>query len=146
MDRIQGMQAGEFILHAGNMLLLDRLFEIDQDRASCSWRVPQDSPWHWGSEGVAGWTGIEYMAQCIAVLAGARAWCNKIPPPGGYLLGTRNFEIEVPFFRPGEEYLASSTELATDGNGIGAYNCSIAGSNGTIAKAGLTIFSEHLVI
>ena len=47
---------------------------------------------------------IEYMAQAVAAYTGLLARREGRPPLIGYLLGTRNFSIELPSFPLGHTY------------------------------------------
>ncbi|MEL7448023.1 MAG: 3-hydroxydecanoyl-ACP dehydratase, partial [Pseudomonadota bacterium] len=95
--------------------------------------------------GVPSWVGIEYMAQTVAVLAGSQASDEGDGAPLGYLLGTRRYTCETPWFTDGTVLRVRCEEQLFDGNGLGVYACHIEDSNaaGTpIASARLTVYRK----
>jgi predicted hotdog family 3-hydroxylacyl-ACP dehydratase len=122
------------------MLLLDEVISISESSAECAWTVNAQSRWHLADHGVPAWIGIEYMAQCIAVMAGARARALGLPPPLGFLLGTREYRCDIPWFLPGQQFTVQCTELVVDDNGLGAYRCEICSQGQAIALAVLTVY------
>lgn len=142
LRRFIGAPAADFVLHREPMLLLDTLVDIGADFAHCAW-TPGDSPFEDGQAGIPMYVGIETMAQCIAVHAGARAKLRGEGPPLGFLLGTRHFRCSVPHFEPGQRYVAECQELVRDTQGMGSFACRIQLDGEDIASANLAVLEQH---
>ncbi len=143
LAQLIGMPAATFVLHREPMLFLDRLVDIGEDFASCEWCIRDDFAFIVPGYGVPGYTGVEYMAQCIAVHAGARARIRGYVPPLGYLLGTRHFECSVAYFDVGATYTSSCQELVRDSQGMGSFACRIAAGDECIAEANLAVLERQ---
>lgn len=133
-----GLPAREFVLHREPMLLLDRLIDIGHDFACCEWLEGRSAFADAGGN-VPAYVGIEQMAQCIAVHAGARARIEGEPPPLGFLLGTRLFRSSIACFEPDLTYVAYCKELVRDSNGMGSFACELRLNGESIATANLTV-------
>ena len=140
LGRLAGSPASRFVLHREPMLFLDRLTAIGTAHAECEWEVRADFPLVVPGRGVPAYAGIEYMAQCVAVHSGARASVRGQEPPLGLLLGTRNYECEVPYFEVGGRFTAACEELVRDSQGMGSFACRIEMNGTIIAKANLAVF------
>ena len=134
-----GMPAGTFVLHRDPMLFLDRLVDISAESASCEWCISEDFELVVPGRGVPAYAGVEYMAQCVAVHAGARARVAGFAPPHGYLLGTRHYTCSVAWFETGVTYQTSCQELVRDSQGMGSFACRIQSSGVSIAEANLAV-------
>jgi predicted hotdog family 3-hydroxylacyl-ACP dehydratase len=137
------MAAAEFVLHREPMLLLDTLVECGGDRTVCEWRVDAGDSFVERDRGVPAYVGVEFMAQCVAVHAGARARVEGFGPPLGFLLGTRHFTASVGYFEIGEVYRATCEELIRDSSGMGSYECSILHGDDVVAKARLSVLEKE---
>lgn len=84
------------IPHAGDMCLLEKVQEWDENHIVCSSRTHLDpgNPLRC-AQGLSSLQGVEYGAQAMAVHGGllARQQGQKIPP--GYLAALRQVELEV---------------------------------------------------
>lgn len=134
-----GLPAVRFLYHEPPMAILDRIIEVGPDRARCTCRTDEANPFFIPGVGVPCWAGIEFMAQCIAVSAGARAVLAGEPLPVGLLLGTMAFECRVEAFEAGTRYEVSSSSLVRDDQGLSAYDCTLARDGETIGSARLTV-------
>jgi predicted hotdog family 3-hydroxylacyl-ACP dehydratase len=121
------------------MALLDRVLEVGPDSAVCSCVVDENNPFFCAQQGVPAWIGIEFMAQSIAVSAGARAVLAHEPLPLGLLLGTMAYHTRIERFDPAATYLAHCRNLVKDDHGLGAFDCTISLGGETIAAARLTV-------
>jgi len=137
------MPAAEFVLHREPMLLLDRLVACSADETICEWRVEPGDSFVEEGLGVPSYVGVEFMAQCVAVHAGARERVEGFGPPLGFLLGTRHFQAMVSHFEIGEVYRAVCRELIRDGNGMGAYECEILHDGERVAQARLNVLEKE---
>ncbi len=140
LAKLVGAPARRFVLHREPMLFLDRLTAIGPESVECEWEVRDDFPLVVSEHGVPGYAGIEYMAQCVAVHSGARASVRGLEPPLGLLLGTRNYECRVPYFKVGGRFRAACQELVRDSQGMGSFGCRIEHEGAIIAEANLAVF------
>jgi predicted hotdog family 3-hydroxylacyl-ACP dehydratase len=143
LKQLAGMPAAEFVLHREPMLLLDRLVDVEPGYALCEWRVLDSSPFAVPGCGVPAYIGIEYMAQGIAVYAGARARVHGLLPPLGFLLGTRHYQTTTQFFQLGVTYRLACRELIRDAEGMGSYDCRILHHDKSVAEGRLTVLEKQ---
>lgn len=139
LEQFAGMPASAFVLHREPMLFLDRLVDIGAEFATCEWSISDDFALLVPGLGVPAYAGIEYMAQCVAVHAGARARARGLVPPHGYLLGTRHYECSVSYFDSGVAYQVTCRELVRDTQGMGSFACRIQLDGSSIAEANLAV-------
>ena len=123
------------------MLLLTDVVETGPAHAVTEVRIGPQSSFFQAPSGVPSWVGIEYMAQTIAVLAGSQATGAGDAAPLGYLLGTRKYHCETPWFADGLVLRVRCEEQLFDGNGLGVYACSIE-ADGAMAQARLTVYRK----
>ena len=142
LSALVGMPASTFVLHREPMLFLDRLIDIGADFAACEWRIRPDFKFVQQGFGVPSYAGVEVMAQCIAVHAGARARVNGFVPPVGYLLGTRHYKCSVSWFELGTTYQSTCQELIRDSQGMGSFACRILADGESIAEANLAVLER----
>jgi predicted hotdog family 3-hydroxylacyl-ACP dehydratase len=143
LEKLIGMQAAEFVLHRPPMLLLDRLVDIGDEFTCCEWQVTDDSEFLHPGSGVPAYVGVEFMAQCVAVHAGARARVRGLAPPLGLLLGTRHFKAATTYFETGASYRTTCRELIRDSSGMGSYECDIQFQDKTVAEACLAVLEKE---
>jgi len=133
-----GLPAADFLLHEPPMVLLDRVLEVDRNGARCTCLTGPDNLFFLPGRGVPGWTAIEFMAQCIAVSAGACAKTEQRPIPLGLLLGTRHMQLQIDRFRADAEYRVESRINFKDDSGMAAHDCCIRQGASIVAQARLT--------
>ena len=138
-----GHAAAEFLLHEPPMVLLDRVIEVERNGACCTCITSPDSLFHLPGLGVPGWTAVEFMAQCVAVSAGACARVEGRPIPLGLLLGTRHLQLALDLFDADREYRVESRLHFKDDSGMAAHQCSIRQGGSVIAQARLTAKEIH---
>jgi predicted hotdog family 3-hydroxylacyl-ACP dehydratase len=143
LEQCSGMAASEFVMHREPMLLLDRLVETSGETTICEWRVNADDHFVDAGKGVPAYVGVEFMAQCVAVHAGARARIVGLGPPLGFLLGARHFKAFVSHFETGELYRATCQELMRDDNGMGSYDCTVMHGDTKVAEARLAVLEKE---
>lgn len=142
LDSLVGLPITEFVLHRKPLLLLDHLIHLGSDSAVCEWRVQSDDKFLIPGFGVPSYIGIEYMAQCIAVHAGAFERILGFPPPLGMLLGTRHFKSTLQYFVPGSSYRVTCKEIVSSFDGMGSFDCRILLSDRVIAEARLSVLKR----
>lgn len=113
------------IAHRGNMLLLDRV--VDADDESCRTEyTPRADAWYADASGnMPAWIGLELMAQTIAAYIGVHKQTTGQPPKQGVLLGTRSYKSEVPFHAAGTCLCMEARVSFRDESGLGAFECRI---------------------
>ena len=140
---LSGMPAAEFVMHREPMLLLDTLVETNDEHTVCEWRVDADDHFVSPGLGVPSYVGVEYMAQCVAVHAGARARIAGLGPPLGFLLGARHFKAFVSHFTIDTIYRAVCVELIRDDSGMGSYECKLFQGDDEVAEARLAVLERE---
>ena len=125
------------------MLLLDQIVNIGSDFAICEWRVRQENEFLTSNIGVPAYVGVEYMAQCIAVHAGAREQVCGFPPLLGLLLGIRHYKAKVRYFDMGVTYSVECRELVRSMEGMGSFDCSILLNGLIIVEGRLAVLQKR---
>jgi predicted hotdog family 3-hydroxylacyl-ACP dehydratase len=118
-------EIAELLPHTGDMIWLDKVLAWDEESVTAELTVRGD-PVFGDSNTVPAWTGIEYMAQTIALYAGIHAKRGGEPIRLGFLLGTRRFESNVPRFRIGS-MLAVRAEKVMQDEHLAVFDCRITG-------------------
>jgi predicted hotdog family 3-hydroxylacyl-ACP dehydratase len=142
LDQLFEIPVSEFVLHRPPMFLLDRLVSLDLESAICEWCVRQDNEFMVPDLGVPAYIGIEYMAQCMAVHSGACARLLDSLPPQGFLLGTRQYNCDVPYFILGSSYQVSCRMLVSNLDGLCSFECQIFSNNQVIAQARISVLQK----
>lgn len=128
----------ELLPHRGRMLLLDEVVASGPGFVSCRVTIRPDSTFL-EREGVPGLVAIEYMAQTVAVFAGLQARGQGLPVRIGYLLGTREFVVDVDSFRVGDEILVEANHQFGDER-IGAFDCKVLLRGQVVAAGCLNVY------
>lgn len=134
----------QLLPHRGNMLLLARMLAADDETATCE-AIPDAQAWYAETDGaMPAWIGIELMAQTMAAHVALIARRAGKPPRPGVLLGTRAYRAEVDRFPAGQPLQVTARLAHRDPTGFGAYDCTLADSNGTVlATAAITVFEPE---
>jgi len=141
-EELENLPASAFLRHREPMLLLDRVLNLEPEFGACEWRISPSNRFLIEGFGVPSYVGIEYMAQCIAVHAGARARLKGNPPPLGFLLGTRQYEARIPYFVEGLTYQATCQQLIRSADGMGSFDCKITQDGRILAEARLAVLEK----
>lgn len=130
----------ELLPHKAPMILLDRVLDIEGENLTAEVTIRPDALFCDGRR-VGGWVGIEYMAQAIGALAGWLARQKGLPPRLGFLVGTRRYTSQTPWFTVGQTlHIHIQREIAAE-NGVSAVACRIVSPDGQLhAEAMLTVF------
>jgi predicted hotdog family 3-hydroxylacyl-ACP dehydratase len=110
--------------HRGSMRLVDRVLAWDSEHITVAVQVPLEGPFH-AEGGVPAYVGIEYMAQAVACWAGCQARLRGLPPPLGFLLGSRRYACTVPVFASGWRLRVEARRELMGDNGLGVFACRI---------------------
>lgn len=124
----------ELLHHRGSMLLIDRILGFGEGELSAAVDIRPGIPFFEPGRGVPAWIGLEYMAQTIAALAGVHARRSGAPLPLGLLIGCRHYRNEVAYFATGAVLTVHIREVTSDGQGLGAFHCTIM-QNGVLAES-----------
>jgi predicted hotdog family 3-hydroxylacyl-ACP dehydratase len=143
LNELTRLPVAEFVLHRGPMLLLDRLVRAEPEFTACEWRVSAESDFLIPNIGVPVYTGIEYMAQCVAVHAGLRERVRGFSPPLGLLLGTRHYRANAVCFKLDTIYGVECEELIRTYDGLGSFECRIMLDDQLIADAQLAVLQNQ---
>jgi predicted hotdog family 3-hydroxylacyl-ACP dehydratase len=125
--------------HAGPMVLLDRVISADEERLCAEVSIRPDSMFC-TAEGVGAWVGLEYMAQAVGAYAGYVAHLRGEAVKIGFLLGTRRFDCDRPYFSVGTRLQIHIKRVFQSENGMGSFECRIDDGAGEIARATLTVY------
>ena len=115
----------EVLPHAGRMLLLDELLDFGGEHVTCAVRVREGTRFSDGVHGVPAWVGIEYMAQTMCAFSGIEEVRAGLKPSIGLLLGSRRYQSEVEWFRPGSDLVVRADLQLLDENDLVAFQCAI---------------------
>ena len=121
----------ELIPHTGDMVLLDRIIDYDDQGLTAELVVRGDGLLG-DDKTVPAWAGIEYMAQTIAAYAGVKARQANEPIRLGFLLGTRRYNSNVAAFKVGATLTIRVKKIMQDDD-LGVFDCRILGERGCSA-------------
>ncbi|SFS18621.1 Predicted 3-hydroxylacyl-ACP dehydratase, HotDog domain [Dyella sp. OK004] len=130
----------EVLPHTGDMILLDRVIELEAERIVCTRTVHAGGAFVEHDGTLPAWIGIELMAQTIAAWAGCHALAAGEPIRLGFLLGARQYQCDVDAFPAGSELRIEAVRHFNDEDGMGVFACRI-DATGAHAEARLTVFS-----
>lgn len=133
----------ELLPHAGNMMLLERVLDFDEESMTAEVIVCADGLFGDGAD-VPAWLGIEYMAQTIAAHTGMMCKLAGKPLNVGFLLGTRRYQCNVAAFKEGDVLTVNVKKLIQD-QGLGVFECCIRGE-GVAISAKLNVYQPKQVL
>jgi predicted hotdog family 3-hydroxylacyl-ACP dehydratase len=125
--------------HAGPMVLLDRVISAEEESLCAEVSIRPNSLFC-TAEGVGAWVGLEYMAQAIGAYAGYIAYLRGEAVKIGFLLGTRRYECNRPFFTVGTCLQIHVKRVFQSENGMGSFECRIADGASQLASVTLTVY------
>jgi predicted hotdog family 3-hydroxylacyl-ACP dehydratase len=127
--------------HAAPMILIDDVVEHHEALMKVSVTVRADNIFFEAGRGVPAHIAIEWMAQTCGAFAGAEALERDLPVRLGMLLGTREFQCDVPWFTDGERLMVTAMLIFRDDE-MGAFDCTVARATDDeiLAKATLTLY------
>ena len=131
------MNISDLLPHDGNMVLLDRVLEYDQESLVAEVVVRDDGLFGDGQT-IPAWIGIEYMAQTVAAHGGMMCHLAGKPINLGFLLGTRRYTSNISDFIVGTRLTVKVHRLIED-QGLGVFVCQISG-DGCDISAKLNVY------
>jgi len=127
----------DLLPHTGRMVLLDRVTGYTDTVIEAELWVRQANPFFEPGRGIAAHIAIEWMAQACGAFVGLDALRQSRPVRIGFLLGTRNFKAERPWFLEGEQ-LTVRAQLVFRDSETGVFDCTLSDTALT-ARAQLTL-------
>ncbi|HEY8036628.1 MAG TPA: hotdog family protein [Methylobacter sp.] len=131
----------DLIPHTGDMVLLDRIIDYDDQGLTAELVVRGDGLLG-DDQTVPAWAGIEYMAQTIAAYVGIKARQANELIRMGFLLGTRRYSSNVAVFKVGAMLTIRIDKIIQD-DGLGVFDCLIMGE-GVEVTANLNVYQPPL--
>lgn len=133
----------ELVPHKASMSLLNEVLAVDDESARAAVQIAENTLLYDAAiGGVPASTGIEYMAQTVAMFAGAQARRAGATPSVGFLLGTRRFVAHAPVFTLGAR-LEIFVEQELRDDQMAAFSCKILEGAALLAEAPLSVFQPH---
>lgn len=129
----------ELVPHRDGMLLIDELLNDSVEVIQAVVTVRKDHLFL-QPEGWPAWVGIELMAQTVAAWAGLRRLERKEQVQLGFLLGTRKYECDVPYFPIGARLIMSAKQELVSEQGLAVFICTIELDGKEIARASVNAF------
>jgi predicted hotdog family 3-hydroxylacyl-ACP dehydratase len=129
----------EILPHAGEMILLDEVVEVEAERIVCTRTLRAGGLFQHADGSLPAWAGVELMAQSIAAWSGCRARTDRQPVQLGFLLGTRHYTCNVIAFPPGSCLRVEAERSFYDARGMGVFSCRI-DAPGIHAEARLNVY------
>ncbi len=128
-----------FLPHAPPMILLDHLLTWDDDSVTAEVTVHRTSRFVDQDHRIPAHIGLEWMAQACAAYAGLQAHTDNRPVTVGFLLGTRDFDGDQPWFAIGETATVLARRVFLEG-GMAVFDCAIHVGGIERAHARLNVF------
>ncbi len=132
----------DVVPHRPPSLLLDELVEVDDEHAVARLRVTERSLYFEGT-GVPAVVAIEYMAQTVAAFYGAWRQRRGEGVRPGFLLGCRQFALEVDQFAAGDE-LTVEVRHVWSAPPLGQFECRAVLRGRPVANGVLSVYDGPL--
>lgn len=140
---IEGKELESILPHKSPMILLSRIesYNLAEGSLSAAVEVERGCMFFDPVErGVPMLVGLEYMAQAIAALAGLhRKEFHQEEPKIGFIIGSRHYKCNLPFFTEGSCLSVKVKEIFVDQE-LAAFDCIITTQNLELAKAQINVF------
>ena len=137
----------ELIPHRPPMLLINHVHDLNKNRSEAIVTCDEESPFYQSEGGgVPSWIGLEYMGQTAALIAGYQLKHGLSKPHLGFLLGARDYKVEVAYFKAGENLLVKCAEAALVGESLATFDCTIESleTKQQLASANLSVFRKPI--
>lgn len=136
----------DLIPHREPMLLLHDLIMVDSNRSAALVHVSSSAPFYENGKGVPAIVGIEYMGQTAALIAGHQRKIGQLANHLGFLLGVRNYAVDVGYFPLDVTLKVTCTETAVVGDGLAKFSCDIEryDSGQRFATGKLSVFRQPI--
>ena len=124
--------------HAHPMILIDRVIGWDGQAIETALVVRADAPFFERGKGIAAHIAIEWMAQSCGAFVGLEALAEQRPVRVGFLLGTRDFTADQPWFLE-HDLVTIRAELVFRDGETGVFDCRVRCRDALAARAQLTL-------
>lgn len=141
-----GYRIADVLPHSGAMLLLDELLDFGEEHVTCAVRVRTGTRFCHGADGVPAWVGLEYMAQTMCAFSGVEEVRAGLRPSIGLLLGSRRYQSEVEWFRPGIDLVVRADLQLRDENDLVAFQCTIHEGDSLLARGDVKAYRPRDVM
>lgn len=135
--------------HTPPSLLIEELLTFEADRAVARLRItPSSLFFEAAPAGVPAIVGLEYMAQTIAALEGARRHRRGLAPQLGALVGCRLLSLAVDRYLPGDELQIEARQLGPAESfdaPLGQFACAVLRAGLSVAQGVLSVYRGPLV-
>ena len=116
------LPAHQLLPHRPPMLLIDRALEATESSIdACA--VIKDNDIFVTDGFMPAWCLLEYMAQTMGLWACWEAKQQNLPPPVGFLLGTRSLKLEIERVAVGTSLYLKATRLYISEEGLAQFDC-----------------------
>jgi len=128
------------------MLLIQKLLSLSPTASSAALAIAEDSAFYEAELGVPALVGLEYMGQTAALIAGYQQEQGLCQPQLGFLLGSRDFVLQVPYFLPGQHLRVSAEQGTLVGQELANFICTIhdAKKDTLLCEATLSVMRKPL--
>lgn len=116
----------QLVPHDQPMSLLDQVYTVSEAGLVAGLTISAQSPFC-ETNGVPALVAIEYMAQAVAAYAGHLALSAGGQVELGFLVGSRRFQTNCAFFKPGTELWVCVKPLVQGDNGLSVFDCRVLG-------------------
>lgn len=130
----------ELIPHRSPMILLDKVLSWDRERIVCTTTPRDGSPFVSGGRARAVVT-LEYMAQCVAALAGLLARERGEEIRLGLLVAVRQMDLARDWINVGAILVVEAERVWGDAM-LGHFKCSVRERCDVFARAALSVVRE----
>jgi predicted hotdog family 3-hydroxylacyl-ACP dehydratase len=127
--------------HDRPMILLDDVLSCDETSIAAAATIG-DRTLFLAPEGVPSYIGIEYMAQACGAYAGAHALAAGEKVRVGFLLGTRQYAAQIPWFRRGDRLAIAAAVVYRDSE-MSVFDCRIEIDGRLAAAARLNLYQPE---
>jgi predicted hotdog family 3-hydroxylacyl-ACP dehydratase len=135
----------DYLPHRPPMLLLTRLLSVAKGEASAEVDIDATSSFYIEGKGVPAWIGVEYMGQTAALIAGYQQQHGQLTPHMGFLLGTRRYHAQQPWFTIGSRLRIDCVQAAVVGETLATFDCKITAETRELATAQLSVVRKQIV-
>lgn len=135
----------DLLPHRPPMLLINKIIDVQKTQSHAEVLIDEESSFFQTNKGVPAAVGLEYMGQTAALIAGY----EKLQDPNaeirlGFLLGSRKYQTQTPYFETNKVLDVECTEGALVGESLANFNCTIKyqGEEEVLASASLSVLRK----
>ena len=132
--------ARELLPHRAGMLFLDRALEGDDNCITACAQIKENHLFAQDGR-VGSWVLLEYMAQTMAMWTSWNARQKGLPPPVGFLLGTRRLDLLTDHVAVGSVLTCKASRIFVSvEDGVAQFQCEAYCNGQLLAKAAINAF------